>query len=1703
MIDPVENPPAMNPMLGDEPFDGGLSAPMVNQNPLKAQAAMLAMLNDQHTDALAAYQRLRSRPEDATSSLVAEIQATSSRSLNEMKASLPDLVSDPTIPYTDKEQAINAFRDGTAVAPDSAVALAQKAAAKRSDYFDESGVYDIKKFWADRGNEWQERQAVVNSVVASKDGTMKKVADFAGLFMPLADMNVTRQLQESPIAQELGMGSKAYAMLAPGSFMQEFNKKLNELPYEKKTEALRGLVDIIKNSSSFATSDNNMRALATMGDLNSQEFTNFDKWLMNAGNVLDMLGLPALAKTGVNLAMKAPSTISKIAKGSEGITAAKAMERAGKDIPTGVEVDVVSASYNVGNDGIKVGFSPDDLTKTSSTPQRSVNESRINALEAQRASILSEPTDPLSKGQVTKLSAEREALIKQRDDYRNAVPTDGKKGGTSLSLKKVHQGVIDDLESRISRIDETLSTNRAAENNLQVITDIDKEITALRKADTVEDIPANSITDAFRQHYAQGTLYTHQPRTVSNILMQTNADEARKVHTAMLMDESGEAAIALAGVERNEALIQAVAPQVSVSGRVRWVTPDPERNIRELMLSQDAMSVVNNADGGLRYSMAEIEKGRANIVRDYTDVEGLQLHPAMSSIQATEDGSNVFIQGVYTRGEAGWNLPEDAMAQAKHALRGRGVTEKDITILKREGDEFVPTDYEKIKGQSGECLVGLRTQELVTDGDIGPLDALDVKYNFLDSLQRTGDNKHGSLQTHVIPNANMLHEILTGSMTVGIDRTSVLAEALLEQLDRVTTPMMQLSKERRAALENYFIEANAKQIPLDSQDLIARGFNGNEINIARNWRSFWDTMWDLENRDLARSLISQDYGWFEGQNLQAAVKNQTKRIDYNIKMVYDDAHDVYRPIDDVEMRSIYNNGGYVGELRMPVTINGDRVEHIIVRNTPSEYTRKINATDRILEKRDGYFQVIHKGAQYVEAKYMVNGKEVTEVLKVAGSTKEAKEAVALYQKANPTWTVSHRGDERSISRSSNEYWQLNTQGGRIAQRYRSKLIESTVTAGTSLHIENPAESAMRAIQSISGRTAMRPSLDTAKKRFIDQFGELVAPDSMGLRHYPKSLDQIIRKGDADSKFIRDARTTWNYIQQMENGYVNLLDVGVRAMFRKMANIAGEMNAEGVEKALRTGESANATAKVKSAVFTAYIATIPWRQWLMQGNQSVRAFSYNPVGFLSGSVFEYFKTPINDAFKHQRSIKQEAFAEFMKSTGLYQSISKNNLIRGSMMDASERRGTLGGLIDGPLGTMRKIGFDAGEHFNLWAHGAAVFDEYVRKGKDVKDARVRAEMASTIRAITYDMNYAGDMPYNQNSLSLLMTYMQIPHKAVATAFNRRIPINKRIQMGLGDFALWGVPAGAVKAVYGEGWEKMDDETRRLAFEGVEAWALNKMLSGVTGEDVRADWSSLNPMDMEGWVKMAKAMWSDGGIAPLIQSSANGKLLADGNGRAWMAVKMTADYFKDFREGGAVTADPTDLLDVMNAWASISSGWNGIQQARMKYVLGYARDKRGGITDDHVNKTEAVLAAFGIGTEDTRDYYKLMTSQKGGAKQQLADGAADADMLVRLTLMKNPTASPSDLTKIYLQTMIMHKNMLDPTAANAYWKGATDRLFQPANHKVWETLVKSQGAKTLQDFKEDIHNSHLPTDQKELLLKGKIFQDNAYKAMGYGPK
>lgn len=1659
-----------------------------NQSPLQAQAALLAVTQKGLQGAVQSYQEMFNQPK-TEEAIYNETQASQMRGTEELEKALPLVLTDPSISNEQKTKILMQLQRGELKAPDLAVQAQQAAIAKpngQDEYGNKVQMNQARGWALEAQGQWAERQKVVNAATMAKEGTTKKVLDFLGLIgMPLDDATMNVQVSGATKDTKLGIVSNPiYSAVVPGSAFKALHTRFHELSYDEQTAVIGQLTDIIRSSSSLFTEDNQFRIQSFISDLQDPKFSRWEEGFQNVMNALDVIGVGTMLRAAPDL-VKGASRASRAA-----------FERSTKTNQL-ADIEKLRREENMRIGDELVGPRPSarapqqtqmsDLAPAPATPQRTVTAVQVEALEAQRADLLAENLTPLSKGEVTKLRALREQLEEKRLDQ----PL--KKDSRTRAASDAKADRNKDLDAQIARVDGALEQNAIAERNIAEITRLDNEIGNLRRVTDMEDIPVNPIKDAIQRAFMQGTVFPHQPRTVGSILMNSNPMEARSAHMALLASQSDEVAQAVHGTSRAEGLVKGVTPQVTdATGRVKFVTPDIEKTTRELIVSQNVDRSIFDPVGGIQFSEAEIAMGRANIVSDYSQAVGIKLHSPMTSIASEADGTKVKINAMYSAGDTGWLTPEDAIAQSTFALRSRGVTAGDLTLMARDGDEFVPVLLKDVAGKEGEYMVRLTKDDYVTNADVVAMESLDVRKNFFDRLFGMGSNSFGSLQSHLLPVTSMLHPRIVSGAMVADDKVSVLAQALLKKLEGFSKPYMALSKDRKAEVMQYIEEANNKELKFDRASLYAKGYSQGEVDMLAEWREFWDMNWKLENVDLIRSLNNQKFEWMDHPNFQGAVKPRGKN--YAITEVYDAMADVVRPIDRAEIDQIYGMGGNIGELKRPIDVNGSIADFVIVRNNPSEHTRKLGLNDKVLEYREGYYQVHHKAPRFIDETYKdQHGRERTRTIGTTGSTAEANKAVDLLTKrAQNGQSYIHRGDDRGIERGSKEYWDLNTSGGRIAQRHRGDLMNNNVglkSLGLENFVENPVEAGMRAASSISGRTAMRPVLETAKERFMQQYGHLV-PAQNGIKSFPDSLNGIIQKGEFTKKELADARTTWNYINYLENGYVNHLDDVYKNSMRWMADITGGLGMEKTERGLHAAKDTTPSNVFKTAVFSAYLATNPFRQAIVQSNQAMRAFAYNPQGFLTGSVFNYFYTPFADSFKLPLTAAQRGFKDFMESTGMYQAVSKNNLIRGTLMEAAGKSTRVGNAINTPFDVSRKVGFEAGERFSLTVHAAAVYDEAVRMGKNVKDARVISEMHDRTRAITLDMNYAGDVPYNQNALSFLMTYMQVPHKAVASVYNRRIPDKVRYRMAGFDYLMWGMPTETIGRIMDlEGISPENPQFRMMIEDGLQAWIINNSFSAMAGERVAIDGSSLSPIDMDSWSRMLSAIWFDGGLSKAMDTAAGGKVWGLGmDSRMGVALNMSAEFFKDFYEH---PDEPTRLIDVLDSWARISSGWTNFEKARMQYALGVAKDKYGNITDSHVGKYEAVAQAFGFGSQDTRDYYKTLMDLNKSMKAVKDQAKKDVDRILQLSQVRtNGMDNTAESIRMHTKLMQLGLRGLDAPQKAEYIKMVTDRLVDTPENQVMKSIVKSLGFPDSTQIVDQIRRAPVPEDQKSNAIR--VFQE-----------
>jgi hypothetical protein len=76
-------------------------------------------------------------------------------------------------------------------------------------------------------------------------------------------------------------------------------------------------------------------------------------------------------------------------------------------------------------------------------------------------------------------------------------------------------------------------------------------------------------------------------------------------------------------------------------------------------------------------------------------------------------------------------------------------------------------------------------------------------------------------------------------------------------------------------------------------------------------------------------------------------------------------------------------------------------------------------------------------------------------------------------------------------------------------------------------------------------------------------------------------------------------------------------------------------------------------------------------------------------------------------------------------------------------------------------------------NQLGHLAAVHEKWMREGKNLADKTVRDLAMTEARALSYDLNSAGELTYTKSTPAMILQFLQMPHKAMLQLVNRKLP------------------------------------------------------------------------------------------------------------------------------------------------------------------------------------------------------------------------------------------------------------------------------------------------------------------------------------------
>lgn len=1641
---------------------------------MRNRAATTALLSDNPDSAINSYQLMMAEGEQGSDSTVKyEQERILSQLEQDDTKSFMSVLSDPSIPMERKQALIrNMYNDPvrkdvtTKLMTDSLSKPSEGETIEAEDARVGATARTINEIYRAR----EEIQGLVNAHAASlqTESTARTVGEMASAWVaPFGQNILMATLTDNKPNATIWDAVKALAL--PGSAKEKMFKELQNLPASARVQASKEFIDLIsKNSQTLFANNNQFAQFELARDaFNQGGYTSFDKWVDNLTGVLDIVGLGAVTRV--------PRGVAKLKGGVVAADAVRPAVEASRPLPAGIKTS--------------------DLATVESRPTRGVFDPKIAELEQQKAAILGEAGNTLDPGQVRNLTEQRKQIAGTLPDVKAlAKDIQAEQNVTSKEAKKRAESIFaernTEVQASLARIDSQLEVNRNASTVTQRVAELEKEIALLQKRNTEVFIPKTPLADAISRIELNGPVRMANPASPMEVFKLSNPQQARSMHEVIFKSTDDAVAEGIAGTSRMQAIANDVFPQViTPSGRVAAQPADIQRNLRRAMQVPDSVYKAIWNDGGIMYTPQEKALAKANLMRDFQNAEGLVMRENMGGF--ADDGIRFNISAVYGTPEGDFKNAREAFEQARYALRQQGVLDDEIQILSKEGLDYVPVKLADVGEAEGSYLVRVNTYHEIDPTDVVQFERGTVRLNFFDSLPGTQWGQHGNLSRYLFDASSMLDPKYTGAAITATDRAAGFEKIMLDVASRYSDLYISLPKEAKIRVDNYLREANYNQLAFDAGDLRARGMSAKEIEAVKEWRAFWDGHFYLENLDIVRTMNSQGYMMFKNGNAELFAKPSAKNS--SISKVYDPATDSIVVLSKAELDDLYNKGGTYAKLRRPTDFGGTVVEHMIVRNTPTEYLRKFRENDRVMNYREGYFQLQYNAPRFVdEITVGANGEPVRKAVAVAGDTPEAKRfADRMSASAPPGTTYITRADERALRRGSDDWFDLNGASGRIAQRHRGKLLEDGAGLnhlGDGSYILDPVTSAIRAAKSISGRTVTRPMLEASKARFMDQYKHLLPSDGMGGVRMPRSVGEIGEKGAIVSSEVADARTVFNHITYLENGYINGLDSVWKQLFHAMADRAGGKGLGKTERALLTIGEFSPAQTGKGSVFMAYIGTNPLRQWIVQTHQVARTWAYNPTGWINGQIPNlatgYLESLINDATSYRKagnSKKIQDFIDFVNDSGMMAAVDKQNLVRGTLMDAADSTNKLVKAAGKGPNFLRKIGFDIGEMGNTLGHLAAVYEREVRAGKDMTNKALRDEAYSKARAISWDMNFAGDMPYNQTAANIVLQFMQVPHKAFLQMTNRRIPFGDRARLLGGDVIFWGPPTLLVSEMMGGDILPDDPDLKEAVTYGMESLLLNKMFQQLLDDpDVRIDWSSLAPYDMQGWSKILYGFYT-GGPEQAIANSPAGQLFGSG-GRVQNALSSALRFFGVSEPIGET---PDSFLRVLNETMKISSGWSNATKAYIALETGKRQDKYGRPVADSVHNAEAVMLAFGFNDAAQRDNWKLIEKSNKMTKSFKEDVLKDYKNILQYyqTELNSGVNSIDQITAV--SAFVLKRYEGNEEAMDIIRKQLALDLVDP-NSKLLYQIMKASGLPESEKLKDSIRMANIPDEQKKQVLE-----------------
>mgnify|MGYP003640860444 CR=1 FL=1 len=1220
-----------------------------------------------------------------------------------------------------------------------------------------------------------------------------------------------------------------------------------------------------------------------------------------------------------------------------------------------------------------------------------------------------------------------------------------------------------------------------------------KAVKKAKNAPTLDEIVADIKT--------KRTFYGESKTSAGNNAEQANPDTARLIFDSAVNDD--DVAKAFYGVPSVDVAVKGINPKPFTREVSVDAIPSQMGRNQDIELSgdPDIMDYIR-ADGKIYYTESEKRALRSKVFLDFEAANGLTLRENITQVGSdTSDG--IGIKAVYSHSaNSGWESAEDAIKQTTFALRKYGLTESDITIMVRSGDKYVP-----VKDLADDVpVVNDYIAQVRYNYDYNPLDVqewakADSTYNIFDKVFRSVGRiplGQANLSRYMKDASSLFSPEMSRGALRAEDRSAAIEKRLVIVAKGFDDIYLKLPSKSQQKVHEYVKEANHRGLKFNETYLNGKGYNKQEVDSLREWKRYWDTAYTVENADMTTRLNAQGWELYRNADTNLVVRKVGRNVLGTERRFYNGATNSMVTKTDAELTDLYSSGGSIMEVKTPFNIEGKEVSRIFVPQSADNFTRRLRDEDHVLNYREGYYAVKYKEPWFLDKRVVDEKGDFLrfETVANAGSRVDA-ETLSKRLQAGDGFEYIVRGDRSSSRTIQDDYIEVSIAQGRSSQRFRGeRLREASGTPDANeKFIVDPVEAMMTSARSLGNRVGYSQYLEASKQRWVSNH-EAFLGRTNGTYRYPSSKKQIVSEDVKNKEELADAMAEWEYINYLENGYINGIDEAYKAGMRSMADALGEVahstpKLSGVlSKAERATRAVGTKAPIglaRNIAFQSYLAMNPLRQFVVQGNQAFQLVGLEPKFAsltlsrqVTGILQHKTGTPNVGAKAFGVSRKEmDEIVEAYDASGLTANVDRHSMVAGSMTQMADSWSTMGKgkrVASAAWNAPRKVGFDAGENINMMTAWLTFRHRAIKAGKDFSRTDVQAEVAALARDFTYAMNFAGDLPYNQNSMSLFMQFMQAPHKGIlqitsnknwTKAEKSRVAALSLIMYSLPPAITLGLLVPAIDEIASE------DVKETVAF-GLRAYMLNSLTSNITGVDTKIDYSSLSPLDMYGFYDVLTELWTSD-IGEAIASTPAASLMIGHNPKITDAYRGAMRFFH-LRDDGVEA--PEDFAEVMEGVAAISSGYSNYMKFNMAQETSRKLSSTGRAHE--VTKVESWFQLFGLPPQE--ETQARLYSNKVYDKSE--DIKKDFDLwygeMKRVLARKGVANEDTEFEEVMLNKFLMHFKA-SPDKFNEMLFSSLSRDAKNGDDRIYAAAKRSMGMMNEDELKDLISTAPMSEEGK----------------------